>query len=105
MSVAESELAGTAGRLEAMVAQGRYGEAQACFDAYCRDLKETLRSLPHGDPRLRQMQDEWRRLLDRMRRRVLVGRAHAAVRLARLPHPRRVYSAVSAPRRTWQILG
>ena len=105
MSMAESELAGTADRFETLVAGGRYGEARACFDAYCRDLKETLRRLSPGDPRLRRMEGEWRRLLDRTRRQVLVGRAHAAARLARLPHRRRVYSAVPAPRRTWQILG
>jgi|ERR1700690_1444052 hypothetical protein len=103
--MAESELAGTADRLGALVAQGRYGEAQACFDEYCRDLKETVRCLPPGDPRLRQMQGEWHRLLDRTRRRVLAGRAHAAARLARLPQRRRLYSAVPAPRQTWQILG
>jgi len=103
--MAESELAGTVDRLEALVARGCYGEAQACFDAYCRDFKETLRRLPPGDPRLRQMEGEWRRLLDRTRRRVLAGRAHAAARLARLPHRRRIYSAAPAPRRTWQILG
>jgi hypothetical protein len=103
--MAESELAGTAEHLEALVARGLYGEAQACFDAYCRDLKETLRRLPHGDPRLRQMEVEWRRLLNRMRRRVLAGRAHAAARLARLPRRRPLYSCVPAPRRTWQILG
>ena len=105
MSVPESDSVGTAERLDALVAQGRYGEAEACFDAYCRDLKETLRRLPPGDPRLRRMEGEWRRLLDRTRRQVLVGRAHAAARLARLPRGRRVYSAVPAPRRTWQILG
>ena len=105
MSMAESELAGTAERFETLVARGRYGEARACFDVYCQDLKETLRRLPPGDPRLRRMEGEWRRLLDRTRRQVLVGRAHAAARLARLPRGRRVYSAVPAPRRTWQILG
>jgi hypothetical protein len=103
--MAESELAGTADRLEALVARGCYGEAQACFDGYCRDLKETLRRLPPGDPRLRQMEGEWRRLLDRMRRRVLAGRAHAAARLARLPRRGRLYSAVPPRRRTWELLG
>jgi hypothetical protein len=105
MSTTESELAGTADLLGALVAQRRYGEAQACFDTYCRDFKEIVRRLPAGDPRLRQMEAEWRRLLEQTRRQVLIGRAHAAARLARIPKRRRLYSAVPAPRRTWQILG
>jgi hypothetical protein len=105
MSTTESELAGTADLLGALVNQRRYGEAQACFNTYCRDLKEIVWRLPAGDPRLREMEAEWRRLLEQTRRQVLVGRAHAAARLARLPRPRRVYRAVPAPRRTWQILG
>lgn len=94
-----------ADRLGALVAQGRYGDAQAIFDAYCRDLKATLRRLPPGDPRFREMEDDWRRLLDRTRRRVLTGRAHAAARLARLPRIRRPYSAALPTRRTWELLG
>jgi len=105
MSAPESESVGTADRLEALVAQGRYGEAQACFDTYCRDLKEALQRLPAGDPRLPQMAGEWRRLMEQTRRRVLTGRAHAAARLARLPRRRRLYSAAPSPRRTWEILG
>ena len=105
MSMAESELAGTAERFETLVARGRYGEARACFDVYCRDLKETLRRLPPGDPRLPQVAGEWRRLMEQTRRRVLTGRAHAAARLARLPRRRRLYGAAPSPRRTWEILG
>jgi hypothetical protein len=103
MSIPESQLAVTANRLGVLVAQRRYGEAQACFDEYCRDLKDCLRRLPPGDPRLRHMEDEWRRLMEQTRRRVLVGRAHAATRLARLP--RRLYSGASAPRTTWELVG
>jgi hypothetical protein len=105
MSTTESELAGTADLLGALVNQRRYGEAQACFDTYCRDLKEIVWRLPAGAPPHPAKEAEWRRLLEQTRRQVLVGRAHAAARLARLPRPRRVYRAVPAPRRTWQILG
>jgi hypothetical protein len=105
MSIPELERAGTADRLDILVAQGRYAEAQECFDAYCRDFKDTLRSLPPDDPRLRQMETEWRRLLEQTRRRVLTGRAHAAARLARLPGHRRFYRSAPSPRRTWEVLG
>jgi hypothetical protein len=105
MSVPEVDPAGTADRVEALVAQGRYGEAQACFDAYCRDIKEALRRLPRGDPRLSQIEGEWRRRMEQTRRRVLAGGAHAAARLARLPRRRRVYNVAPSPRRTWELLG
>ena len=104
MSIPELERAGTADRLDILVAQKRYAEAQECFDLYCRDFKDTLRHLAPGDPRIRHLEDEWRRLMEQTRRRVLAGRAHAAARLARLPR-RRLYSAAATPRRTWEILG
>ena len=105
MNISESELAGTADRLRALVVQGRYAEAQACLDEYCLLFKETVRRLPSGDPRLPQMEAEWRRLLDQTRRKVLTGRAHAATRLERLPRRRPLYSAIPLPRHTWDLLG
>jgi len=105
MSVPDSELAGIAQRLEVLVAQRRYGEAQACFDEYSRDLQATLLRLPHGDPRFREIEEDWHKLIERTRRRVLTGRAHLAARLARLPRRRLSYSAARAPRRTWELLG
>jgi hypothetical protein len=105
MNSPKSELAGTANHFETLVAEGRYGEAEACFAEYCRKFKDTLRRLPPGDPRFRQMKAEWRLLFDQTRQRVLAGRSHAAARLARLPQRRRLYSAAAPSRPTWELIG
>jgi hypothetical protein len=105
MRTGEAALAGTAERLRALVAEGRYGEAQDCFNEYCGDFKEILRGLPPGDPRLRQMESEWRRLLEQTRRRVVAGRAHAAARLARLARRHRPYAVTPRCAGNWELLG
>jgi hypothetical protein len=94
-----------AGRLRAQVAEGRYGEAQLALQEYCRALRKTAAGLPRGDPRLPRLEDEWRRLLEETRRRVLAGRAHAAARLARLPKILPLYREPCSPRHTWEYSG
>jgi hypothetical protein len=51
------------------------------------------------------LEDEWRRLLEETRRRVLAGRAHAAARLARLPKILPLYREPCSPRHTWEYSG
>jgi len=99
-----AELEALAGRLRSLVAQGRYQEAQGCFAAYGQALEAALRQLSPGDTRIRDLETSWRRLLDRIRRQVLVGRAHAAFRLAHLPHPG-LYSPPAAPRHNLDLFG
>ena len=91
-------------QIEDLVVEGRYAEAQRVFEAYCRMLEQILHALPAGDPRIRQMEDEWNRLLDNTRRRVLAGRTHAAMRLALLSPHRQLYGQPPAARHTWQCL-
>jgi hypothetical protein len=105
MNMTDPELAGKAERLRVLVAEGRYQDAQECFEDYCGTLKETLRRLPAGDPRRQKIDSEWRRLLEQTRRRVLAGQAHAAARLARLPRRRPLYNLAPVQRRTWDLLG
>jgi hypothetical protein len=102
MKGTEPELSTLAGRLRTLAAEGRYAEAQGCFEAYCHALARAIAGLPPGDPSLRRLEDEWQRLLDETRRRVLAGRAHAGARLARLPKLPPLYSEPSPPRHTWE---
>jgi hypothetical protein len=96
------ELADRAHQMESLVAEGRYGEAQGVFEDYCGVLEKILRGLPPGDPAVRQLEDEWHRLLDATRQRVLVGRAHTAMRLASLCSSRQFYGEPPQARGTWQ---
>jgi len=91
-----------AGRVRSLVASGRYAEAQRSFEEYCRALAEALAALPPKDPRIRELEEEWRRVSSETRRRVLTGRAHAAARLARLARPPRSYGDPADHRHTWQ---
>jgi hypothetical protein len=106
MKASQAELEALAGRLRTQVAEGRYPVAQGALQEYCRALRKTVAGLPPGDPGLRCLEDEWQRLLDETRRRVLAGRAHACARLVRLPKPLpNYYSASSLPRHTWECSG
>jgi hypothetical protein len=105
MKSGETELDVLAGRLRARVAEGRYGEAQLPLQEYCRVLRKTAGGLPSGDPGLGRLEDDWRRLLEETRRRVLAGRAHAFVRLARLPKVLPLYREPCPPRHTWEYSG
>jgi hypothetical protein len=98
-------LAALAERVGTLVAQARYGEAQAGFEAYCRDLQEALGGLPPGDPRRRRMAADGGRFLAGIRRRVLEGRAHAGTRLARLPKRLPPYGDAGPPRPSWDYSG
>ena len=104
MIPAPAALSTHAGQFERLVAEGRYDEAQRVFEAYCRILDEVLRGVPAGDPRIRQMEEEWNRLVDDTRRRVLAGRAHAALRLGLLSPHRQLYGQPLLARHTWQCL-
>jgi hypothetical protein len=107
MKACEAQLEAVAGRLRARVAEGRYREAQGELKDYCQTLRQTVAALPPGDPAVRRLEGEWRRLLDDTRRRVLAGRAHAGARLARLakmPTRSRFYGDGLPPRRTWEWL-
>jgi hypothetical protein len=95
---------GRARQMRRLVAQGRYAEAQHVFEDYCEALKHVLAGLPQGDPRVGGMEAEWRNLLDETRRQVLAGRAHAAVRLARISQSRNPYSQRPAAGYTWECL-
>ena len=104
MTAGEGELECLAARLRDRVAQRCYGEAQAALDEYCGALRKTVAGLPPGDSQLGRLQEDGARLLEETRRRVLAGRAHAGLRLARLPKPTRPYGEGPQPRRTWQCL-
>jgi hypothetical protein len=102
-----AELEIRAGRLRARVGERRYREAQEALQDYCGVLRRMLAGLPRGDPRRGRFEDEWRRLAEETRRRVLAGRAQAGARLARLAQTsqrRRFYGAGQEPHRTWAWL-
>ena len=105
MKASRAEREALAGRLRTTVAEGRYREAQVALREYCRALRRTAASLPSGDPGLRSLEGEWLLLLAETRRRVLTGRAHAGVRLARLPKHPLLYGEPSLPRHTWDCSG
>jgi hypothetical protein len=105
MKSGEAELDVLAGRLRARVGEGRYGEARCALAEYCQALRKTVAGLPRGDPGLRRLENDWRRLLEETRRRVLAKRAHAAARLARLPKVLPLYREPCPPRHTWEYSG
>jgi hypothetical protein len=105
MKSSETELGVLAGRLRARVAERQYGEAQGALQEYCRVLRKTAGGLPSGDPRLGRLEEDWQRLLEETRRRVLAQRAHAAARLARLPKVLPLYREPCLPRHTWEYSG
>jgi hypothetical protein len=107
MKAPEAELEALADRLRARVAERRYREAQAALHEYCQALRKMVAVLPRGDPGLRRLEDEWRRLAEQTRRGVLAGRAHAAARLARLAQTlpgSRLYEGGREARRTREWL-
>lgn len=104
MIAPDTELRSIARRLERLLAQRMYPQAQRCFAEYCHGLEETLRHMAPGDPRIRELEIDWRRLLVDSRQSVLIGRAHAAAQLAGLPCPGR-FGDRAAPRPTWELFG
>ena len=102
MTMTALDRAHLAGRVRSLVASGRYAEAQRCFAEYCRALAEAVAVLPPKDPRIGELEEEWRRVSSETRRRVLTGRAHVAARLARLARPPVSYGKPADPLRTWQ---
>jgi hypothetical protein len=92
-------------RVQRLVAEGRYAEAQGAFEAYCSVMSAVLARLPTADPRWRSIKEDWQNLFDRTRCNVLAGRAHAAARLLRLPKVRGSYGDVPPGRPTWQCSG
>ena len=107
MKAGAADLEILAGRLRARVAEGRYPEARGVLREYCLALRKTVAGLPRGDPGRCRLEDDWRRLAEETRRRVLAGRAHAGARLARLaqaPSGSRFYGDGLPPRRTWEWL-
>jgi hypothetical protein len=92
-----------AAHLRKLVAQQRYAEARQVLADYGRLLEAALRKLPPGDPRVFELAREWRDLSEAVRRQVLAGRAHAAARLARLPHRRGLRAGLT--RQTWELFG
>jgi hypothetical protein len=99
------ELESLANLLRARVAERRYGAARAALEQYCRALREAAAALPPGDSRLELLQDDWRKLWNETRHRVLAGRAHAAARLAHLSQPTPLYDEPCLPRHTWACTG
>ena len=97
------ELTEYATRLRRLVGEQRYEEARQALADYGSALERALGNLPPGDPRAFELARDWRELFEAAHRRVLAGRAHAAARLARLPHLRGF--AAELPRRTWELLG
>jgi hypothetical protein len=104
MTRTAAERIGAAHQVRRLVAEGRYAEAQRAFEDYCQALAQALAVLPPKDARIRELEDEWGRLLGETRGRVLAGRAQAAVRLARLSPAPRLYGDGPEPARTWQYL-
>jgi hypothetical protein len=104
----EAGLEALAERLRDRVAEGRYRAAQSALAEYCGALRKKAGSFAPGDPGLIRLQNEWMRLAEDTRRRVLAGRAHAGARLARLSQtPQRIRSYDQDPpaRRTCEWLG
>ncbi|HLY19878.1 MAG TPA: hypothetical protein VKR61_21775 [Bryobacteraceae bacterium] len=98
------ELDSCARTMQRLVAEERYAEAQRAFEDYCRKWAEMRAGLPGQDPRIPELDVEWRRVAGEARRRVLADRAHAALRLARLARPVQPYGERPPARRTWECL-
>ena len=94
---APEELEALAGRLRARVAEGRYREAQGALQEYCRALRKTVAGLPSGDPGLGRLEDEWQRLLEETRRRMLAAPVAPAI-LPLLPSAMPAFEPTGAPR-------
>jgi len=92
-----------AARLKARAAEGQFAEAQRALEAYSRAVVILRGSLARGDPGIRKLERQAMELLEETRRQVVQGRAHAAVRRARLRTP--ATFAADIPRHTWEILG
>jgi hypothetical protein len=105
MKAPKTDLESLAERVRKLSSERRYREAQACFESYCRLLEQTLVTLAPRDPCRRELELAWRELLSDTHRRVLIGRAHAAARLARLPKPSPFAACSPAAPRTWELLG
>ncbi len=101
MSGAGPQLESLAAGLRSLVAQGRYPEAHRAWEDYCR----ALAALAPGHPAIRELERGFRELFAETRRRVLAGRAQAAVRLSRLPRPARPYGGGDAAPSTWRYFG
>ena len=99
-----TERAASARRMRNLVTEGEYAGAQQLLESYCRAFAEELKGRTPGDPAIRQLEREWRELVDDTRRRVLAGRAHTAVRLARLLTAPPVYGYRGEAGHTWQYL-
>ena len=107
MTGRQAGLAELAALLSRRIAEGRFEPARDALADYCRKLHDTAACLPPGDLRQQRLYSEFRDLFEETRRQVLAGRAHLALRLARLPPTdgSLPYTAASAPRRTWEYLG
>jgi hypothetical protein len=104
MTAGAAALESLAGRVRARVAERRYREAQDAMAEYCRALRREVAGRAPGDPARQRLKHEWQGLLEEIRRRLLADRAHAGLRLARLPKPPRPYGDGPQPRRTWLYL-
>lgn len=94
-----------AGLVQRAVAHAQYTEARRALEEYGRAAAAELAGMSPGDPRIRRIEIEWRRLLDETRRQVLAGRAQMAVRLARLSQAAPRYGGSPGIRHTWECLG
>jgi hypothetical protein len=100
-----AELEMLAGRLRLSVEEARYGDSQLALAEYAGALRKVAAGLSPGDPGLRQLEEECLSLLEQSRRQVLVGRAHAGARLARLERDARLsqsYGDGPSLRSNWQ---
>jgi len=104
MPIDNLDVAAAAGRLQVLVATGRYAEASGLLEECGRALDRMVRELQPGDPCGAELVAEWRRILEDLRRRVLAGRSHLAARLAGLP---KLGGYVPEPwhRRTFELIG
>jgi len=103
---AVNALAEAVARLRKAIESEAYPEARTTLLDLRERLDEALRGLPAADPQAGQLLREAGALLAWARRTVLAGRAHAAIRLARLrPLPAAYRAAPAGPRHSWKFEG
>lgn len=90
-------------RLRKAVRAGTHERAQSLLLEYRRQLEDTLRGLSPGGAETSQVLRDAQALFEWARRTVLISRALAATRLARLPRPLLAYRAGRPLRHTWEF--
>ena len=90
--------------LRSAVVQGRFAEAQAHLDDYCRKVGRELQTLPAGCSEAAEIADRASRLLEWARHTTLAGQAQVEEQLRQLRSVRRYRAAGPRARiQTWGL--